>query len=531
MSNNYDQFLDWVIYQIYPKSFLDTNGDGIGDLRGVIKKLDYIRSIGANAIWLCPIFQSPQKDNGYDISNYYALQPEYGTMQDFENLVQEAHTRGIKIIMDLVANHTSDQHAWFQSAKTSKESEYHDYYYFFNEPPNDWQSAFGGSAWQYNPQTNEYYLHSFAVEQPDVNWENPKVREEYKKIVDFWISKGVDGFRCDVLDSISKDFQTGKNSNGPRLHEYIKELFGREEVAHIFTVGECWGGDMANLCAPKRKELKTAFRFDHLGVGQNHRFSKKPYTMYEITRILSNYQAYAKAHGVLYPLLTDNHDQPWFLSRYGNDKNLRFECATCFAAMVYCLKGVPFIYQGQEIGSVNSNFETVEDFNDIETVNYHRTHANEQDIMQKINFGNRDNSRRPLAWHGDKNEGYGWTSAKKPWISFATRSGEISVQSEEEKEKSVLKFYRKLFAFRAQSEVLRRGDFQELKNDENAFVYMRKRAQESLLIVCNFEKQTTLQGLPEGEKILGNYESAAEKVNKIYAPFETAIYKIREGSK
>lgn len=528
MTENYLQYLDWVVYQIYPKSFYDTNGDGIGDLRGIKEKLDYIQSLGVNAIWICPIYQSPQKDNGYDISDYYKVQPAYGDMNDFDELLAAAHGKGIKVIMDLVANHTSDQHFWFQEARKSRDNPYHDYYYWTENPPKGWKSVFGGKAWEYNPQTREYYLHSFAVEQPDVNWTNPKVRREFCKIVDFWSEKGVDGFRCDVLDFISKDFETGKMYDGPHLHEYIRELFGREGVKKLFTVGECQADEkgIGDLCGEGRGELKTAFQFEHFSVGRESRFIKKPHTVYEFTAILAKWQTFAQSRGLLYTLLTDNHDQPWLNSRLGNDGDKRYESATMLATAVYCLKGIPFIYQGQEIGAANSTFDTLADFDDVETLNYHQENANEQEksaLMSKINFGSRDNSRRPFAWSGEQN--YGFTTGEKPWLPYATRSAEINLEREENAEKSVVRYYRALFALRNKLDVLRRGEFKEIRHNDRCFVYERAQNRERLLIVCNFEKETLISGLDEGKLLLDNLQTDAP-VNRVYAPYEAAIYQL-----
>lgn len=538
MTENYEQYLDWVVYQIYPKSFYDTDGDGVGDLRGVIEKLDYIRSLGANAIWLCPIYESPQKDNGYDISNYRKINPIYGDMRIFEELVSAAHGKGLKIIMDFVANHTSDKHSWFVQARSFKENPYHDYYYWRPRPLDGWQSVFGGSAWEYNPPTDEYYLHSFAIEQPDVNWTNEKVRKEYQAIVDFWVDKGVDGFRCDVLDFISKDFEAGKTSNGPLLHEYIRELFNRDNTRRIFTVGECWGGDVEKLCGEGRGELKTTFQFDHISVGQESRFFKKGATVYEMTAHLSKWQRLAAAGGFIPTLFTDNHDQNWLISRIGNDKEKRYECATAIATAVYALRGIPFLYQGQEIGAVGSYFENIEDFDDVETLRFYEAQKGElpkQELMEKINFGSRDNSRRPFAWNGGETRGF--TTAKKAWLACATRSGEINLEADEASDKSVVKYYRDLFALRKKSCALRRGDFTEIKINEGCFAYARACGNERLLVVVNFEKEQEISGLPTGKLLLGNLQERASTcvrnstiietpTNRIYAPFEAAIYKI-----
>ena len=306
----------------------------------------YLSDLGINAIWLSPCYKSPNHDNGYDISDYRDIMDEFGTLADWERLIAEAHRRGIKLIIDLVANHTSDEHYWFREARKSRDNPYHDYYYWAEKPKNDWKACFGGSAWEYNEPTGEYYLHSFAVQQPDLNWENPRVRAEMCAVVDYWVGKGVDGFRCDVLDYISKDFEQGKMFNGPHLHEYIRELFDRENTRHIFTVGECQSEekDITDICGADRHELTCIFQFEHFGVGRKSKFDRCPYTMDEIRDILVKWQNFTAKHDLLYTLFTDNHDQPHYISRLGNDAEYRFECATLYGAMFYLLKGIPFIY-------------------------------------------------------------------------------------------------------------------------------------------------------------------------------------------
>ena len=528
MTENYEQYLDWVIYQIYPKSFLDTNGDGVGDIQGVIQKLDYIKSLGVNAIWLCPIYESPQQDNGYDISNYYTLQKEYGSTLDFEELTKKAHALGIKIIMDLVANHTSNEHPWFQEAKSKKKHPYHQYYYFAKQPLNDWQSIVGGSAWAYNEGTKEYYLHSFAPAQPDLNWNNPKVRKEFCDIIDFWVEKGADGFRCDMLDFIAKDFDKNLMFGGKRLYSYVGQLFGRKKTQNLFTVGECQADEQSIhlLCGEGKKQLKCAFQFEHLHLGRKDKFTPTPSNLKQLKNILKKWQTFSQEKGFLYTLLTDNHDQPWYNSRMGNDTNLRYESATLLATMVYALRGVPFIYQGQEIGSANSVYPSIENFDDVETLHYFQANQNKyskKTLMQKINYGSRDNPRRPMAW--DKGVGFGFTSAKKPWLAFATRSKEINVKSEEKKDKSILRYYRDLFKLRKEKVALRRGTFEDKSVDENSFIFERTFDQEKLVIVCNFEKQNRINGLNENVVcLLSNYPQKNLPVNRLYQPYEAVIY-------
>ena len=529
MTERFEQYLDMVVYQIYPKSFYDTSGDGIGDVNGIAAKLEYIRDLGANAIWLCPIYQSPQCDNGYDISDYRALHPEYGSMEDFENLVKKAHDMGIKVIMDLVANHTSDEHEWFRQARSSRDNPYHDYYYWAEKPLTNWKSIFGGSAWEYNEATEEYYLHSFAIGQPDVNWTNPKVRQEFCDIVDFWVDKGVDGFRCDVLDFISKDFEAGKMYNGPLLHDYLRELFDRDKVRNVFTVGECQSDERSirAICGEDRGELKCTFQFEHFRIGRTDKFTAIPHTVQQCSQILSKWQSFSAQYDFLYTLLTDNHDNGWYVSRIGEDKKYRAESATVLATMVYGLKGIPFIYQGQEIGASNSTFTSLSDFDDIETINYYNEHKEqmpEEVLIEKINYGSRDNPRRPMAWN--KNEKFGFTTGQ-PWLAFGSRSHEINVESDLESDLSVLSYYRRLFALRKQYKAFRRGVFRDLTQQDGCFIYEREYENEHFLVVCNFEKENKIENYDlEGTLVLSNRNLQSASVNRVYEPFEAAIYRI-----
>ncbi|MBQ2388339.1 MAG: glucohydrolase, partial [Clostridia bacterium] len=341
MDKKFENFLDLVIYQIYPRSFKDTNGDGIGDIKGVIEKLDYLVDLGVNAIWLCPCYKSPNHDNGYDIADYRDIMDEFGTMDDMKTLISEMHKRGMKLIMDLVPNHTSNEHKWFIESRKSKDNPYSDYYYWFDKPVNDWQSMFGGSAWEYDESRKQYYLHSYTVEQPDLNWDNPKVIKEMQDVVDFWVDMGVDGFRCDVIDQISKDFEKGNNFFGPNLHKYIYALFDREKTSHLFTVGECWAGDIEEIkrhSLPERGELTTLFQFNHLDCGRANKFNRKDDSLKTVRDILVNWQLLNQKNGLVHSLFTDNHDNSLFISRAGNDKELRYESATCIATMFYLLK-------------------------------------------------------------------------------------------------------------------------------------------------------------------------------------------------
>ena len=395
LNKQYEKFAKLNIYQIYPRSFMDSNNDGNGDLVGIISKLDYLKELNINAIWISPFFSSPMVDNGYDISDYLDINPIFGTFDDFKKLIFEAHKRGIKVIVDLVANHCSTKHRWFQEAIKDKNSKYHDYFYFFDEKPNDWQSCFYGSAYEFVPSINQYYLHSFAVEQADLNWENEEVRKEIRHIVDFYVENGVDGFRCDVLDMISKDFNNPDgNHNGPRLHEFIRELFDRPHLKNIFTVGECWCTTVENLVSfvgQDRHELSTSFQGDVVNVGINNcdKFIKGEFKYSDIAKNLDKWQKISQNEDFLYTLFYENHDRLRSATQFASADVSRYQLVTGLATMMYFLRGVPFIYQGQEIGSLNSNFSSILDFDDIETKNYYKDHVNlldESEIIKRLNW-------------------------------------------------------------------------------------------------------------------------------------------------
>ena len=534
MKNQRKQFLDWVVYQIYPRSFYDTNGDGIGDLNGVTAKLNHLQSLGVNAIWLCPCYKSPNVDNGYDVADYRDIMDDFGTLDDWKKLRAETKKRNIKLIMDLVFNHTSSQHIWFENAKKSRDNPYHDYYIWADKPLNKWKSVFGGSAWAYNEQTNEYYLHSFAVEQPDLNWENPKVRKECQDIVDFWVDMGVDGFRCDVLDFISKDFAKDKMYNGPRLHEYIRGLFGREKTKHIFTVGECQTNekDICTICGANRKELTTIFQFDHITLGRKNKYKPTKFSFDKLRKILVKWQSFTKEHALIYTLFTDNHDNAYFLSRTEHAKTHRYELATALAAMFYLLKGIPFLYQTQEYGAINPYYENVDDFNEVETLQYYNARKGkipQTELLRQINVGSRDNTRRPFAWTDDKERNYGFSKAK-PWIPLHSFADKINLESDIKSEKSVFAFYQKLLALRKELDVLRYGDFTDITGrKKDCFLYKRSDKNSEILVVCNFEKAKPL--LPDfitretHKPLLSNRKS--DPFERIFQPFEVVIYQKR----
>ena len=524
-----ESYKDLIFYQIYPRSFKDSNGDGIGDINGIIEKLDYIKELGATAIWLSPCYKSPNEDNGYDISDYRDIMDEFGTLDDWKVMVEEIHKRGMKLIMDFVANHTSSEHKWFQESKKSKDNPYRDYYYWVDEPLNDWQSVFRGSAWEYDEETNQYYLHSFAVGQPDLNWENPKVQQEMIDVIDFWVGLGVDGFRCDVLDRISKDFVNDKQENGPRLHEFINMLFGRPGMEHIFTVGECWGaaGDnMKLLIGADRKELSTLFQFDHISVGyeDGDRFSPVPFTLDDVRKPLVMWQNFMQENDLIATLFFENHDQPRCISKFANDTDKRYESATMMATMSFLQRGIPFIYQGQEIGTANPYSENIEDYDDIETVNYYKINPknlDDEQLFSIINFGTRDASRRPMAWSDEENSGFGG----KPWLPVYNRYKEINVKTDMQSEKSVYKYFSKLLALRKSSKAFTVGAYEDMTGDmKGVYIYKRTFEDECYLVICNFEKETYLEMDALGEVVLSN--AGKEAINGSYKPYECAVSKL-----
>ena len=524
LTKRQEEFYDWTFYQIYPRSFKDSNGDGIGDLNGITEKLDYLKELGVNAIWLSPCYKSPNEDNGYDISDYTDIMDEFGTMDDWKRMICEIHKRGMKLIMDFVANHTSAEHRWFCESRKSKDNPYRNYYYWAKEPKNDWQSCFGGSAWQYDELTGEYYLHSYAVGQPDLNWENPKVREEMVKVVDFWVDLGVDGFRCDVLDQISKDFVNNKNGNGPRLHEYIKLLFGREKVKNIFTVGECWGANDENirmLVGGERGELSAVFNFQHL-LCQGNKFIPSEFSLDSLRSCLVKWQNLMQDNELLYTLFIENHDQPRSISKFANDKELRYESATMMAAMLFLQKGIPFIYQGEEIGVTNSVSDDISDFEDIETLNYYNANKDKiptDELMRGINIASRDHARHPMPWNGESDCGFG---SENPWFGKFNRYKEINADRDMRSEKSIYKFYQKLLKIRKDSSAVRHGRYEDMTGERNGlYAYRRSDENEELIIIPNFDKEQPVGFLPDGEVILSNY-NRTEPCGK-YKPYECAV--------
>ena len=536
-----------VVYQIYPRSFYDSNGDGFGDLQGVIQKLDYIKSLGADVIWLCPVFDSPQDDNGYDISDYRSIYEKFGTNDDMFQLIDEVHKRGMKIIMDLVVNHTSDEHAWFAESRKSKDNPYRDYY-FWKDPkadgsePNNWGSIFSGPAWTLDERTGQYYLHYFSKKQPDLNWENEAVRREVYDLMTFWMDRGVDGWRMDVIGSISKfvdfpDYETDDSrpyvvgryhSNGPRLHEFIQEM-NREVLSRYdcMTVGEANGSDVEEAkkyTDPSRHELNMIFTFEHMDIdtkqhSPNGKWQMKPFDPIALKKTMTRWQTALMNVG-WNTLYFENHDQPRVISRWGNDRELRKQCAKAFATVLHGMKGTPFSYQGEEIGMTNSEMP-LEMYDDLEIKNAYRELVienktmTEEDFRKAVAKKGRDHARTPMQWDDGKYAGF---TDGEPWLAVNPRYQEINVKESLADEDSIFYYYQKLIGLRKQNKVIVYGDYRLLlEEDPRIFAYIREYRGEKLLVAVNLSEEKALfHASPElledrWDVLLSNY--ARERLN------------------
>ena len=507
-----------VIYQIYPRSFMDSNGDGIGDLQGIISRLDYLKYLGIDVIWLSPVYKSPNDDNGYDISDYQDIMDEFGTMEDFDELLAAAHARGIKIVMDLVVNHTSDEHQWFVESQKSRDNAYRDYYIWregkdAQTPPNNWGSCFGGSAWQYDEKTGMYYLHLFSKKQPDLNWDNPKVRGEVFDMMTWWCDKGIDGFRMDVISMISKtkEMPDGKNGDfgpycihGPNVHHYLREM--NEKVLSkydIMTVGETAGVTTTlaqQYAGEDAHELDMVFQFEHVdGDGKYGKWTDEKIPLVTLKETLSRWQTelYGKAWNSLF---WDNHDQPRAVSRFGDDRPMYREVsAKMLATCLHMLQGTPYIYQGEELGMTNYPFQRPSDFRDIESVNAYREWCSEGRLSHEvfwpcITFKSRDNARTPVQWDDSPHAGF---TTGTPWIAVNPNYTEINAKAETANPDSVFHYYKKLIALRKAYPVVVYGKYEMMMEDsEELYVYTRAFEKESLLVVCSFCDHDTNFTLP-----------------------------------
>lgn len=543
-----------VVYQIYPRSFKDSNGDGIGDINGITEKLDYLKELGIDVIWLSPVYQSPNDDNGYDISNYQAIMEEFGTMEDFDRMLEEAHKRGIRIVMDLVVNHTSDEHAWFVESKKSRENPYRDYYIWREgkdgKEPNNWGSVFNGSAWVYDETTDMYYLHLFSKKQPDLNWDNPKVREEVFSMMNWWCEKGIDGFRMDVISMISKveGLPDGKVQgglygdsspyvqNGPHVHEYLQEM-NKEVLSKydLLTVGECAGvtiEEAKKYASNKGTELGMVFQFEHMDLDQGE-FSKWSDKKVKLTALKENLTKWQnELEGKAWnSLFWCNHDQPRVVSRFGNDsKEYREVSAKMLATCLHLMQGTPYVYQGEELGMTNVPFASVDEFKDIESINAYHEYVesgliSKEDMMRYLCYKSRDNARTPMQWNDQKNAGF---TTGTPWIKVNPNYVEINAEEEVKRADSVFSYYKKLIALRHQEEVIVYGHYELLlPESEELYVYTRELNEEKLLVICNFTDKEVSYAVPDefvGKEILiSNYEEQEMKQELSLKPYEAIV--------
>lgn len=536
-----------VVYQIYPKSFQDTNSDGIGDLKGIIKHLDYLEELGVDYIWITPFYVSPQNDNGYDIADYRNIDPMYGTMEDFDLLVKEAAKRNIYLMMDMVFNHCSTRHEWFQ--KALKGDPYYRDFFIFKKgknglPPTNWESNFGGDAWSYLPETDEYYLHLFHVTQADLNWDNPNVRQACYDIVNFWIDKGVKGFRFDVINLISKtgiyeDDLTGNGkkyyTDGPRIHEYLQELnrntFGRYD--DIITVGEMSSTTLENSIRysnPASHELSMIFSFHHLRIDypSGNKWQIQPFRFHDLKKNLFTWQREMEKGGGWNALFWYNHDQPRIVSRIGDEGKYRLESAKMLATTIHGLKGTPYIYQGEEIGMTNAGFTDISQYRDIESLNYYnlmkRKGKPEEEIYESLRRKSRDNSRTPMQWDDSENAGF---SDVKPWISVIPNYKEINTL-DRESDNSIFNYYRKLIRLRKTVPVIADGIFEALlEDDDQILAYKRTDSTQELYVFCNYfpeETQVSLNIPADCRCILSNYNEDIRPENLTLRPYEAVMF-------
>ena len=539
-----------VVYQIYPRSFCDSNGDGIGDLNGITSKLDYLKELGIDVIWLSPVYKSPNDDNGYDISDYEDIMTEFGTMDDFDKMLAAAHERGIKIVMDLVVNHTSDEHPWFVESRSSKDNEKRDYYIWKEgkdgKEPTNWGSAFSGPAWKYDEKTDMYYLHLFSVKQPDLNWENPKVRKEVFDMMTRWCEKGIDGFRMDVISLISKPEgypdakvvglygDMGICANGPKVHDYLKEM--NEKVLSkfdIMTVGETAGvtlEEAKKYANTDGSELNMVFQFEHMDLdgGEKFKWSTQPMPLVPLKENLSKWQK--GLDGVAWnSLYFCNHDQPRIVSRLGDESDAYRELsAKCIATCLHMMQGTPYVYQGEELGMTNTVFNSVDDFRDLESINAYRELVEsglytDEDMFPKIAHKSRDNARTPMQWDASENAGF---TTGKPWIAVNPNYKKINVADQLKREDSVFHYYQKLIRLRKENEIIVYGNYELLlPEDENIFAYKRTLDNQKLLVVCNFsksEQRFDFSGYENAKVLISNYNRDVREDGTL-KPYEAAV--------
>ena len=547
-----------VVYQIYPRSFCDSNGDGIGDLNGITSKRDYLKELGVDVIWLSPVYKSPNDDNGYDISDYQDIMDEFGTMEDFDRMLATAHEKGIKIMMDLVVNHTSDEHKWFIESRKSTDNPYRDYYIWRpakedGSLPNNWGSCFSGPAWEYDKTTDMYFLHLFSKKQPDLNWDNPVVRQEVFDMMNWWLEKGVDGFRMDVISLISKeqpelpDKEPGINgyatfnvsANGPHVHEYLQEM--RQKAlnnADTITVGECSGvtlEEAKKYARSDEKELNMVFQFEHMDVDSDEKAGKwttRKMDLRDLKKILTRWQKGLQdiAWNSLY---WENHDQPRSVSRFGNDSDKYREIsAKMLATCIHMMQGTPYVYQGEELGMTNCPFNTLENFRDLESINaFHELteqgKMTEEEMMAAIGYKGRDNARTPMQWDDSANAGFSGADAT-PWIMVNPNYTKINAKDQVSREDSVFKYYQKLIKLRHESDLIVYGTYDLiLDDDKDIYAYIRTLGDEKLIVYCNFSENTREVELPEeftdGKILISNYNDAKVSEKITLRPYEAIV--------
>jgi trehalose-6-phosphate hydrolase len=547
-----------VVYQIYPKSFHDTSGNGVGDIKGIIEKLDYLNKLGVDVIWLTPVYSSPEKDNGYDISDYYSINPQYGDMKDIEKLIEEAHKREIKLIMDIVVNHTSTEHPWFKEALSSENSPYRDYYIWKDakdgKEPTNWASKFGGSAWQYDERSGQYYLHLFDVTQADLNWENQQVKNEVFDIMRYWLDKGIDGFRLDVINLISKDQQflddDGKTppgdgrkfyTDGPRIHEYLHEVnqnvFSQYEMMTVGEMSSTSIEECIKYTNPQRQELDMVFNFHHLKVDypNGDKWTAADFDFIALKQILSEWQVRMHEGGGWNALFWCNHDQPRVVSRFGDDGTYRAESAKMLATTIHLMKGTPFIYQGEEIGMTNPKFNDLDEYRDVESLNMYpilkENGKSHQEIMEILKQKSRDNSRTPMQWNAEKHSGF---TTGEPWINVANNYEKINAEQALKDPSSIFYHYQKLIQLRKEHSIITYGNYHLLLPDhKQVFAYSRNTENEMLLVVNNFFKEsitvTEFKNLSTTDYdchvLISNYPDTPNQVENIeLRPYESIVY-------
>lgn len=531
-----------VVYQVYPKSFQDSNGDGIGDLKGITSRLDYLKKLGIDAIWLSPVYQSPQVDNGYDISDYEAIDPQYGTMADMDELISEAKKRGIRIIMDLVINHTSDQHKWFIEARKSKDNPYRDYY-IWRDPvdghePNGLKSAFSGSAWKFDEKTGQYYLHFFADQQPDLNWKNPTLRQKIYDMMNFWIDKGIGGFRMDVIELIGKDSDKLIRENGPMLHPYLQEMnkktFGSK---NLMTVGETWNSTpkiAEEYSDPARHELSMVFQFENQSLDQQadkEKWDLRTLDLGELKKVLVKWQTEIDFNHAWNSLFWENHDIPRVISRWGNDQEYRVQSAKMFAIILHLMHGTPYIYNGEEIGMTNYPVKSIDEVSDIESINMYNERLKAgyeaQSLIHAINVKGRDNARTPIQWDNTKNAGF---TTGTPWLHVNPNYHQINVEAALKDPNSIFYTYQKLIKLRHENSIIVDGNFELIKGTRDAVLaYYRKLKDTKWLIVANLsgQKQSFSSTDKVTDQIINNYTDHSNLTNLTLKPYEAFAVKVK----